>query len=125
MYRLIFYKMEHTDIMNPETKERSWSIAIETEDKYDTKTSILELAREMSNVITIQKPPKKGCSAYIEAATLTEAHYLCMMYGYTVSGKGQGLRNSKFAEYQGLHECGTLEEDYEKILDIKRKVQSA
>lgn len=123
MYRLVFYKMDHINIMNPFERDISFSISIETAEQYGGLGSILDAAKDIA--IDIMRPPMlvgaDPSLPYIEAETLEEAHYLCMMFGYTITGQGERMRNSTSAEYMGLHECGTLEEAYEKELNIKRK----
>lgn len=124
MYRLIFYKMDHMNIMDPTKRDLSFSVSIETEEQYGKAGSILEIAETIS--IDIRKPPVFGCKEmYLEAATLREAHYLCMQFGFTVTGQGEVMRNSTSAEFMGLHEVGTLEEEYERVLNIKKGSKSA
>lgn len=120
MYKLIFYKMTSTNILNPRVKEIAFSVAIEDQRTYGGPNSIVTMSSEMPEVIHIAKPPVFSCPyLYLTAKTLEEAHYLCMRFGYTISGNGQKMKNSRFAEYRGLHECGTLELEYEKAIGIK------
>ena len=120
MYKLIFYRMRSKNIMTPDILEISFSVAIENERIFGGKNSILETARDFPAVVSIAKPPIYECTElYLEVETLAEAHSICMRFGYTISGLGKQVKTSLYAEYRGLHECGTLEKAYEEAVGKK------
>lgn len=125
MYRLIFYKIKHSTFFASREVETVFSISIESEAQIKTDNSILQASKRHPDIVTIQKPPVKGRFQYLKADTLEEAHYLCMKFGYMPSSKGVSLQEAVGATHKGIHQCGELEADYEAIIRLEKKVQSA